>query len=281
VVVSRALVVDGLGAWSIFPGRFVIGLGSLIAGLAVSGRMAGSRPGDWRRGTVLGLVNMAGPTVFLTLALEEIPASLNGLLVAIVPIATVLAAHVLVPGERFSTAGLPGLVVALVGVGVLLGRPGPVGGGSLMLGVALSLVGIGFAAVGGALSRRYALETPVTRLVVPQFVTATLVLLVLAVPAGGYPAYPDLTAAQWAGLAWLGLVSTTIPFFAFLRAIEIAPTAQVALIGYLVPLVGVAGGVIVLGEPLSLGLVAGGTLILIGVVAADRGRARVGTVRPR
>jgi hypothetical protein len=51
VVVSRALVVGGLGAWSIFPGRFVIGLGSLIAGLAVSGRMAGSRPGDWTRVT--------------------------------------------------------------------------------------------------------------------------------------------------------------------------------------------------------------------------------------
>jgi drug/metabolite transporter (DMT)-like permease len=281
VVVSRALVVGGLGAWSIFPGRFAIGIGSLLVGLALSGRMAGSRPGDWRRGTVLGLVNMAGPTIFLTLAIEEIPASLNGLLVAIVPIATVLAAHLLVPGERFSTAALPGLMVALAGVAVLIGRPGMVEGGSLVLGVTWSLVGIGFAAVGGALSRRYALEIPVARLVVPQFVTATLVLLVLAVPAGGYPAYATMTAVEWAGLAWLGLISTTIPFFAFLRAIEIAPTAQVALIGYLIPLVGVAGGVLVLGEPVSLGLVLGGALILIGVVAADRGRNRTGTVTAR
>jgi drug/metabolite transporter (DMT)-like permease len=281
VVVSRALVVGGLGAWSIFPGRFAIGIGSLLVGLALSGRMAGSRPGDWRRGTVLGLVNMAGPTIFLTLAIEEIPASLNGLLVAIVPIATVLAAHLLVPGERFSTAALPGLMVALSGVAVLIGRPGPVEGGSLVLGVTWSLAGIGFAAVGGALSRRYALEIPVARLVVPQFVTATLVLLVLAVPAGGYPAYATMTAVEWAGLAWLGLISTTIPFFAFLRAIEIAPTAQVALIGYLIPLVGVAGGVLVLGEPVSLGLVLGGALILIGVVAADRGRNRTGTVTAR
>lgn len=281
VVVTRALILDGVDPWTIFLPRYVVGLVALVAGLALWGRLRARSRVEWRRGAVLGAVNMAAPTIFLTLAVEQIPASLNGILVATVPIATIVAAHVLVPGERFTPTTLPGLLVALLGVMVLIGRPGDIGeGGSLALGVFWSFSGVTAAAIGGALSRRYALETPAVGMIVPQFLVATGVVLVLDVPAGGFAGLGALTFIQWMGLLWLGLISTTVPFFAFFRAVEIAPAAKAALIGYLIPLVGVVGGLVVLGEPLSLGLAVGGPLILAGVVAAERSGSRAAATTP-
>lgn len=275
VVVTRALILDGVDPWTIFLPRYLVGLVALTVGLAMWRRLRGSTGREWRRGAVLGVINMAAPTIFFTLAVEQIPASLNGILVATVPIATIVAAHLLVPGERFTPTTLPGLLLALLGVIVLIGRPGDIGGGgSLALGVMWSFAGIVAAAIGGALSRRYALDTPAVGMIVPQFVVATGVVLVLDIPAGGYAGLASLTGIQWMGLLWLGLISTAIPFFAFFRAVEIAPAAKAALIGYLIPLVGVVGGLAILGEPVSLGLLLGGPLILAGVVAAERSGSR-------
>ena len=50
--------------------------------------------------------------------------------------------------------------------------------------------------------------------------------------------------------------------------------SRVALMPYLVPLVGVAGGILILGEPVGPRLLIGGALILAGLVLADRTERR-------
>jgi drug/metabolite transporter (DMT)-like permease len=72
----------------------------------------------------------------------------------------------------------------------------------------------------------------------------------------------------------LGTACTTLPFGALLWLSQLTTAARVALMAYLVPLVGVAGGVLILGEPLGWRLLGGGALILAGVVLADRSERR-------
>jgi drug/metabolite transporter (DMT)-like permease len=68
----------------------------------------------------------------------------------------------------------------------------------------------------------------------------------------------------------LATVSTVLPFIAFLGASRLASATTASLIGYVVPVIGVIGGVLILGETVTLSLIAGGVLILAGVLIVER-----------
>ena len=147
---------------------------------------------------VLGIVAMAIPMTLMTLALEDLPVSLSGVLIALIPLSTIAAAHFIVPGERFQTRSLPGLLIALIGSAVLVGIGGETvdGVGNLWRGVGWMVIGVTMAGVGGALSRRFALEVPSDQLVLPQFTVNTVVLLVVT------PIIFEIDVASVDGASW-------------------------------------------------------------------------------
>ncbi|MGI8516734.1 MAG: EamA family transporter, partial [Acidimicrobiia bacterium] len=77
------------------------------------------------------------------------------------------------------------------------------------------------------------------------------------------------TSAMWLLMTLLGL-SGVAAFGSILAVSEIAPASQAALSGYLIPMVGVLGGVILFNEPLGWRLALGAVLILTGVVLVGR-----------
>ncbi len=282
-VLTKAALETGMTAWAVMLGRFTFAVVGLAAVLAIGGGLRWpDREASWK-GAVLGAVNMALPMVFFTLALEHLSASLGGILIALIPAATVASAHYLVAGERFQAWRLPGLIVAFAGVAVLIGGEEAGPSSNVTLGVALSFLGIAGAGIGGALSRRYAIGISALRLVVPQFVAGAVVIAMSALPAGAYPELAGSSPGQWVLVVMLGLFSTTVPFFMFLWVVQIAPAAKAALIGYLVPLAAVVGAVAFLGDPVTGALVTGGGLIIGGVIGADRGhlvfRRKPGSIR--
>lgn len=269
-VLTRALTVRGVNGWTIIPVRMVFALLSLLLIVAATGRFWHTDARAWRRGLVLGTVGMAFPMTLMTLALEDLPVSLGGLLIALIPLATIGAAHFLVEDERFQIKSLPGLLVALAGSAVLVGfGSGTIEGvGSLWRGVALIASGVVLAGLGGALSRRYALEVASERLVLPQFVVNTLVVTVL------FPLLVDFEIGSIDGLGWLlligvGTIGTTLAFASFLIAAGLNPASRLALTGYSVPVGAVILAVIFLGETVTLTVAAGAALIILGVVMAE------------
>ncbi len=270
-VLTKAALDAAMTPFALMLGRLVVALLALTLVLATTGMLAvPDRNSAWK-GAVLGATNMALPTIFFTLALQHLNASLGGILIALIPAATVAAAHVLVSGERFESWRLPGLIVAFLGVAVLIGGENGGTSSNLVLGVGLSFAGIAAAGIGSALSRRFAIEVPARRLVLPQFVVGAAVVMVAAIPTGAYRDLADATTHQWGLVALLGTFSTTVPFFTFLWVVEIAPAAKAALIGYLVPLAAVSGAVWLLGDPVTGALLGGGGMIIGGVIIADRG----------
>lgn len=267
---TRAVIVNGVGAFTVVPLRMSFALASLILIVALSRRFWTTSTAAWRRGLVLGVVAMALPMILLTLALEDLPVTLGGLLIALIPIATIAAAHFIVEDERFSPRSLPGLLLALAGSAVLVGIGGDsvAGVDDLWRGVGYSVAGVVLAGVGGALSRRYALEVTAEDLVLPQF-TVNTVLLLSVLP---FVADIDLTGIggeSWVLLGAIGVVGTTVPFASFLIAAGINPAYRLGLTGYTVPVVAVALAVIFLGERLTLPVIAGAALIVAGVVLAE------------
>jgi len=79
-------------------------------------------------------------------------------------------------------------------------------------------------------------------------------------------------STSWVVLIALGVGSTFLPFFATLFASRHTSAARVALTGYLAPVVGVVAGVILLDEVLTIPIMIGAALALVGVAVAGRAR---------
>ncbi|HKX74560.1 MAG TPA: DMT family transporter [Acidimicrobiia bacterium] len=272
-VVTKALLNRGLQPTTVIAGRYLLAILALLAGLAVTGHLRRSGPAAWRQGVVLGLINMAAPTFLTTFGLVYLPASITAMLVALIPLTTVVIAHFLIDEEPMRAALLPGFVLALAGC-VLLVRGDTTAGPHLGLGLSLVLAGIVTAGLGGALTRRFALGRPATQLVVPQFIAAGLVALAFALPSHALAGLAQMGVVDWILVLVSATVATALPFVALLLLSEIATAAKTSLVAYLVPLVGVTGSVLLLREPLTWGLVVGGALILFGVVIAERAERR-------
>jgi drug/metabolite transporter (DMT)-like permease len=274
-VLTRALLTSGVSTFVVVPMRFGIALGILLVVSRFWTRFGAPDRRHWARGAVLGVVALALPNTLFTMGLEDLPVSLGGLLVALIPIATVLGAHFLVDGERFDPRSIPGLVVSLIGTGVLVGLGGEVEGvGNLWRGVGVSLVAVVLAGLGGALTRRFALEVGGDGLVIPQFAVATAVSLVAA-PFLNTTPLSTIEPSGWALLVALGAVATAVPFSAFLIAAEVNPAARLGIAGYVVPVFAVVLAVLFLGESLTIPVMFGAVLILTGVMLTERSSRHV------
>ena len=114
-VLTRAILESGISTFTLLPFRIGIAL-SIILVVAIFRAQLRDLDGEhWRRGIILGVVAMTIPNSLLTLALEDIPVSLGGLLIGLIPLTTIIAAHFLVPGERFNPKSTPGLLVSVLG----------------------------------------------------------------------------------------------------------------------------------------------------------------------
>ena len=271
VPLTRAILQNGVDTFDMLPVRMWFAMLTLGIVIAATRRFGKANWAAWKRGAILGIVGMGVPMALMTLALEDLPVSIGGLLIALIPVSTIAAAHFLVKGERFQARSLPGLLLALTGSAVLVG----VGGGSvegvdnLWRGTLLLTSGVILAGIGGALSRRYALEVSSDQLVLPQFTVGTVVLS-LVWPFLGDSGFTEMSGTNLALIALVGSVGTAVPFTAILLAASVNPAYRLALTGYIIPVVAVALAVVFLGESLSLAIASGAVLILGGVVMAER-----------
>lgn len=275
-VLTRAVLLRGVNTWTMIPIRMVFALASLLIVVALTRRFWTTNPRAWKKGLVLGTVAMALPMILMTLGFEDLPVSLGGLLIALIPLATIGAAHFLVDGERFQVKSLPGLLIALAGSALLVGVGGTTieGVGSLWRGVLLVLAGVTAAGVGGALSRRFALELSSRDLVLPQFTVNTLASGLL-LPLFFEFDLGTVDRGSWLLIAGVGALGTTLAFGSFLTAAGLNPASRLALVGYAIPIVSVALAVIFLDESLTPAVVGGAALIISGVVMAERNTTHV------
>ena len=99
-----------------------------------------------------------------------------------------------------------------------------------------------------------------------------MITTVLMLVVEGMPTNP--TSAGWGALVYIAIVATFMPVALYYWLLRHVTVTYSAAIGYVIPLIAVAVGVIALDEQLQPGIVAGGALILTGVVLTDRARRR-------
>lgn len=266
-VAIRSLV-QTLAPADIMALRFVI-CGTVFALQLTLMRGWGFALADLPRFAICGLSGVAGYNIAVNYGFMTTPASLGGLILGSEPlIISVLAALIL--GERLSLTTLVGLLLAGSGSVVLLigssGSGSPVSGG--LLGPLLILIAATswafYAVLIKPLLRKYGAmrATAFTSLIgaVPILMMASQRTLDLAT---------GMSLWQWGVLLYLSLLGTIISMYLWNYGNKYVSSASAAAFIYAVPLVSVAAGVLLLGERLTLPLIAGGVMILAGVALAQ------------
>ncbi len=114
-VLAKVILDRGVNALELLPIRFLFAVASLVAVLAVAGDLRRLDPATWRDGSTLGVVNMAAPSILMTIGLEHLSASVTALVVGLIPLTTVAFAHLLIDGS-FRTIPFPWTYTKVVAV---------------------------------------------------------------------------------------------------------------------------------------------------------------------
>lgn len=218
----------------------------------------------WPWVLAFGAVEMAGPFVLLAHAEKTLASGLTGLLVATVPLfATIIAVArgdraALRPSRAIGLAlGFAGVAIVAIGSGGLRGDLSPLAIGEVLL------VAVLYATAPFIVARHLG--------DVPALGVSTLALgavglaytpLALATPA------PVPTAGSLLAVAALTVLCTAVAFIAFFALVAEVGPVRAPLMTYVHPVVAVALGVIVRGEPLTVGLVVGFPIVLLGCLLA-------------
>lgn len=269
-VATRGALGEGMGPYAIATYRSLIGAVAVVGFLLVKRRGFPRGAPTWKTGLVQGITNLAMPYILLNIALQHASAGFVGLLIALVPMLTAVFAHWMLPDERLGLVKVLGLAVAAGGVAVLLlaGDSGLVDGGQPGLALVLGCTGAAAIAFGGTYSKIHAGQYAPLQVTGIHFVSGALVIAVVGLIVEGAGA-PD-TLVEWSLMGYLGLMGQFMPFACFYWLLQRVSATYASMVGYVVPLIAAAAGVIVLGEHLQGGIVIGGALILVGVLIADR-----------
>lgn len=219
----------------------------------------------WRWLLAFTALEMTGPWLLLAYAEQSLSSSLTGLLVAVVPIVSVVAGRLAGEQDRLDLVRVLGMVVGMAGVGVLLGLD--VGGGELLAVGAVALVVVGYGTAPLIVSRRLS-DVPSSGVSAVALLLTALVYLPFAaprLPETGVPS--DRVVVSVAVLSLVCTVLALVLFFALI--LEVGPN-RALVITFVNPAVAVVLGILVLSEPLTVGTVLGFPLVLLGCVLSTR-----------
>jgi drug/metabolite transporter (DMT)-like permease len=218
-----------------------------------------------------GLLGMVGYFLPVAVGIQWLPASTAALILATEPVWMMCLGR-LCCGERVTGRAWLGSAVALGGVAVLAG-PRMLASGS----GGRTLAGLGLVMLGTMLFAAY---TVVLRPVTEQYGARAATAASTAVGAVPYLALAPFALgahqlshqppSTWTDLAFLAVGSTVAGMLLWNMAVARLGSSRAGLMLFLEPCVGVTGGVLLLGEHLSVAAAGGGVLVMAGLVIAWR-----------
>ena len=215
------------------------------------------------------------PFWFITWGQKSIDSALAGILMAIMPLTTLLLAHFFVAGEHMTRNRVAGFLLGFMGIVVLMGPAAlaGLGGSPIEVLAQLSVLAgaLGYAANGVII--RVALKGEV------MVASAAIIAIaaVVSVPVALAVAQPWRLDPGWTALSilvWIGIGPTAVATLVHLKLIGSAGPTFMSLVNYCIPVVALVLGIALLGEGPGASAYSGLLLILAGIALSQLRRKK-------
>ena len=227
---------------------------------------------DWPRLLFVSLAGFTGYNLGSAFGFERINAGTGSLIIGTQPLLIALIGAVAAK-ERLTPAVATGLIIGFLGIVLLVwndlgvtGDPAQFLTGCAMIFVSGTCWAI-YAVASKPLSRKYG-AMPITALSV---VIAAVALIVLLGRPSTLDTAREMSARSWLEMGYLVVFVTGITMVTWNYGAARLPAAAAGAFLYLVPPIGVVAGALILGEPVTAGMILGGALIMAGVAVAQFG----------
>ena len=259
-----AVAVEEIPPSAIVAGRTLIGAAILIPVALYRKTFKGAVLG-FKFVAFYALLEMIGPWILISTAQKKIDSGLAGLLISTVPIFAAIITSLRGDHTVWQFKRMFGIVVGFIGLIAVVGLES-FSGNSHPASIAMMIL--------AAMGYSYAIIMVTTNLpLVDGIAINGLAMAITSI------FWAPLAIAQWPSqvtfkpalsLIALGVLCTALAFLVFFKLLaEIGP-ARGSLVTYLNTSVAVVLGVIVLNEPITIGLIIGLPLVLIGSYLASK-----------
>jgi drug/metabolite transporter (DMT)-like permease len=259
------------------PPLLVIGIRSALAALAILPvywwESRGRNGGRWTRQDLpvligLGLFGVALNQLFFVLGMSRTSVAHAALIIGLTPVLVLMIASA-ARLETLSAGRLLGMFTALAGV-VLLQTGAGRGSGATLAGDAFIFLGAFTFALFTVGGKRVAHNFTSITLNTFAYAAAGLALAPVTLwKAASFP-FENVSATAWASVAYMALVASVLCYLIYYHALTWIPASRVAAFSYVQPLLATVIAIPTLGERPTGALVAGGVLVLAGVIIAER-----------
>ena len=212
------------------------------------------------------IIELVGPWYFLSSAERHVTSGLAGLLIATVPFWSTILASLLGDHTVWQPLRIIGMIVGFAGVVLVVGLESLRGHNSKSAVFVILLAALGYA-IAPLMIRKKA--PTLNGLAINSVAMVCTAIIYIPVGIIQWPTKSPNTSAIWS-LIILGIFPTAIAFVVFFKVIvDVGPT-RASMVTYINTAVAVLLGIVVLGEPLTLGIGLGLPLILIGSYLSGR-----------
>jgi len=242
-------------------------LGAVI--LVFAARLAGHRfPRDrrhWRSFFFLGLFGNVLPFSLISTGQVEIDSGLAAIVIATVPLLTLPLAHAFTD-DKFSLRKLVGVLLGFAGIVLLIG-PDSLGGLGGRFWGQVMIVGAALCFAISLVVARRIRDVPALVATGASMSCSTVMIVILAFIVET-PLALKPTGISLFGITMLGVFASGLAMLLYFRLAATVGPNFVAANNYIAPVVGVAWGVLLLGEPFTWRAIAAFTVILSGIAVA-------------
>jgi len=219
---------------------------------------------QWKTIIILSLLNFVLSNGLSTWGVKYISSGLGAIIGAMVPLWIVFISFF--KGERITRLAVLGILVCFGGVCVifyehLLDFLQP----DFQFGIILSIAATITWAFGTLYTKKKAASfNPYFSLGLQMFISSIFLFAFVGATGASIP-LSEIPANSWFSIAYLVIIGSVLTFIAFIYALQKLPTELSSLYAYVNPIVAVILGSFIFGEPLTIAIVFGGSITLIGL----------------
>ena len=221
---------------------------------------------DWQYYLFMSTVGIVAPFILIAYGQQQIDSSLAGILMATMPISTIILSHFFLHDEKLTRRKFTGFVIAFIGITILVIQDFS----NLKINI-LSNISSELMVMSGAIlyscsavyGKRFKHTDPLSASTGTIFFSAIMMFIYLLIFVPTEISNIDLRNS--ASLVLLGVFCTAIATIIYFQILQTSGASFISIMNYLIPIWAILFGVIFFQEEIFINYIVGLILVILGI----------------